>query len=273
MTTLNLPVVAFDVETTGLEDGSRLLHIAAQHFNPDSGDVLDTFDAYADPGMRIPLDAGAVNGITDDMVRDKLPAAHVLADFMAWLPADAILVAHWARYDVGIVSFEFERGGRPLPTNGVVCTCEMARQRKATKANNLDALVEHYGIQRAGTSHTAMSDADACRQVFLAMGGTGPVLPWDAVPRSYRYAPPSAFPSDWPRIDQLVRDATPIAFTYIDLKGVASERTLTPYGYANSHRKAGEALTVHGWCHLRQERRTFDVDRMANVRVAQGVAA
>ena len=61
-------------------------------------------------------------------------------------------------------------------------------------------------------------------------------------------------------LPELVAKGAPMTFTYKDDKGVTTERTITPYGWA----KQG-VLMFHGYCHLREERRSFRADRVVNV--------
>ena len=54
--------VAFDTETTGVDPGSRSVELAAIAFD-DDGMVKDVFTSLIHPGMPIPPDATAANGL------------------------------------------------------------------------------------------------------------------------------------------------------------------------------------------------------------------
>ena len=71
--------VLFDIETTGLSPATdEIIELSAVKVS--RGDIIDTFDTLIRPNRKIPRSATAINGITNDMVRDaptleqKLPA-------------------------------------------------------------------------------------------------------------------------------------------------------------------------------------------------------
>lgn len=255
--------VAFDSETTGLDRGSRLLSLAGILFDDKTGEALDRREWTVNPGMPIPPDAAKVNGHTDEALKDSPDAGTVLREFFGWLPEHAVLVGHYAMYDTGILTWEAGRFGVEIPGGiTVIDTCEIAKAVRATKRNSLDALVEHYGIQRCGEAHRAMSDADACMQYFAQMKRDGVIssfLPWDNAGHDYAYT--DKFPEHLANLPAMVAAGAPLTFHYEDKDGQQSERTVTPYGW---HAINGEVY-FHGYCHLRQDRRTFHTERVLSV--------
>ena len=251
-----------DVETTGLDRGSRLLSLAGILFDDETGQVLDRREWTVNPGMPIPPDAAKVNGHTNEALKDSPDAGTVLREFFGWLPEHAVLVAHHAQYDTGIITWDAGRFGVEIPDwLTVICTCETAKALKATKRNSLDALVEHYGIQRCGEGHRAMSDAEACKDVYLEQIKVASTtrVPWDVAGHDYAYT--DRFPEHLANLPALVAAGAPLTFCYEDKDGAQSERTVTPYGW---HDLKGEVY-FHGYCHLRQERRTFHTERVLSV--------
>lgn len=254
----------FDTETTGLERGSRVVELAAIKF--DETGVIDRFETLVNPQMFIPADATKTHGITDEMVDGAPLLADVMEKFNAWREDIPVAVAHYALYDTGVLSWDLGRIGAALPFDlTVVDTCDIARALGVTKKNNLDALVEHYGITRIGTAHRAMSDADACLQYLLKVSGGGaswPGKPWDAAGHDYRFT--LDLPPNLADLPTRVGTGQPITFLYEDDKGKQTERTVTPYGWAERTDHPG-TVYFHGLCHLRGERRTFRADRVLEV--------
>ena len=69
--------VAFDLETTGTNPREDMIvEVGAVLF--DGEQAIKGYGVLVDPGIPIPPDASAVNGITDDMVRGKAKIAEVL---------------------------------------------------------------------------------------------------------------------------------------------------------------------------------------------------
>lgn len=250
--------VAFDTETTGLEPGSRLVELAAIQF--DESGVGAAFEELVNPGMPMPEDTAALNGISAEMLAGARTAKDVLNDFIAWLPPNAVFIAHWARFDTGILSWETDRCGITLPSYPVICTCELAKELRKTPNNKLSTLVEHYRIQRIGNAHRAMSDADACRQfweILLTKEKVTPVArPWNQAGHDYRFPP--ELPPVLSGIPDLVSQGSRFSFMYTDAKDETTERSITPYGWADVKGN----IMFHGWCNLRNARRTFRADRI-----------
>lgn len=242
-------MIVIDTETSGLDRGSRLLSLAA--INPATGERREW---TCNPGMPIPAEITAINGHTDDEVKDCPYAGEVLREFFAWLP-DKTLVIHNASYDVGILNWEAGRFGIPIPEGlYTICTLEIAKAIKATKRNNLDALVEHYQITRCGESHRALSDADACMQYFERVKDLQPLspTPWEYAGHDYQYCDPPF------GLDKLVATGQPFTFGYEDKGGDKTERTIIPHGWCQRH----DVTYFHGHCLLREARREFRADRV-----------
>lgn len=71
-----VPLLWIDVETTGLEDDAQVVEIAMIRF--EGGKFVDEESSLIDPRMKIPGDASAIHGITNDMVKG-MPS---LVDFL-----------------------------------------------------------------------------------------------------------------------------------------------------------------------------------------------
>ncbi len=90
-------VCLLDVETTGMDDDSRVVEIAAlcgRFFEPQAP-VLVKVNTLVNPGVPIPAVASAVHHITDRMVKD----APSLDEVMETFPVADLYVAHNAAFD------------------------------------------------------------------------------------------------------------------------------------------------------------------------------
>jgi len=255
-----------DTETTGLEPSSRVIEAAIIVTEID-GTILDTFETLINPEMPIPSCATSANNITDAMVADAPVTAIALPEFWSHIPDDAILVAHWASFDVGMLTYASQRAGIVLDLERpVIDTCAIARSIKATKSASLDALVEHYKIERQGQAHRAMCDVTAMKDYFfkVASANFGPdafVKPWAEAGANYRYVQPDALPAELSALPDLVRNGGLLSIDYVDAQKKSSTRDLTPHGWYGKD----EYLYLTGWCHLRNDQRSFRSDRITNV--------
>jgi DNA polymerase III subunit epsilon len=94
--------VILDTETTGrdsVKDRVIELGMVFFEFDPETGVVyriVEVFNELQDPGMPIPPEATAVNGITDEMVAGKTIDAQRVADLVTYVD---IVIAHNASFD------------------------------------------------------------------------------------------------------------------------------------------------------------------------------
>ena len=106
---MNDEMVAFDIETTGLNAGSdRMTEIGAVIFA--GGEIKESFNTFVDPGMHIPAEITQLTGITDKDVRgapDEGEAMRMFLEFAGGRP----IVAHNADFDTGFMSSACARCG------------------------------------------------------------------------------------------------------------------------------------------------------------------
>ncbi len=156
--------VAFDLETTGTKPKENMIvEVGAVLF--DGARAVKGFGALVDPGVPIPPDASAVNGITDDMVRGKPKIADVLADFAAFC-GDLPLVAHNAPFDYKFLMEDIKLHKSAAPGGVVLDTLPLARKVFPGLANyKLWTLTRHFEFP-SGTFHRAEEDSSYCGLLF-----------------------------------------------------------------------------------------------------------
>ncbi len=94
--------VVLDTETTGRDpEKDRVIELGMVFFEYDAATgevyrIVDVYDELQDPGMPIPIEATAVNGITDEMVAGKSISAVDVTDRVTFVD---IVIAHNASFD------------------------------------------------------------------------------------------------------------------------------------------------------------------------------
>lgn len=152
--------IAFDFETTGLFAGvDQIVEIGAVKFV--NGTPESCFVTLVNPGIRIPVEASRVSGITDEMVVDAPPIESLL-DGLAEFCGDTLMVAHNANFDYGFLKAVVEKYESPAPRGLVLDTIPLAKKVFPGLLNyKLVTLTHHLGIQ-ATEFHRAQADAISC---------------------------------------------------------------------------------------------------------------
>ena len=159
--------VVFDVETTGLSAVyNTIIELAAVKIK--NGEVIDTFERFANPHTPISALITNLTGITDDMVKDAPDVAEVVKDYYDWI-GDSILVAHNASFDMGFLYEAYKKAGLPSITYPVIDTLELARFLHPEMGNHrLNTLAKKYNIELT-QHHRAIYDAEATGHLFLKL--------------------------------------------------------------------------------------------------------
>src|SRR5215207_10933918 len=118
--------VALDTETNGL--GGELCELTeVGAVLVGGGELHETFDSLVRPGRPLSRGIQRFTGITQGMVDGAPPPEEILPE-VADLLDGRVLVAHNARFDVGVLRQAFERAGLEWPKPPVLCTVQLARR-------------------------------------------------------------------------------------------------------------------------------------------------
>ena len=175
-------IVAFDLETTGVDvDTSRIVSACAAVLDAD-GEVVARWDWLADPGIEIPDGASQVHGITTERARaEGRPAAIVVAEIAQTLRTSFDLgmpvVVYNAPYDLSLLDRECRRHGIPVldqmkpVIDPLVMDKAVDRYRKGKRT--LEVTADRYGVDLLD-AHDAGSDAIAAGLVAQALARAYP---------------------------------------------------------------------------------------------------
>jgi DNA polymerase-3 subunit epsilon len=159
--------LAVDTETNGLaRERCELTEVGAVLVG--GGELHDTWSSLV--GVSAPLSRGIqrFTGISDAMIAGAPPPEAVLPAFAERLRG-RVLVAHNARFDVGVLRQAFGRAGLDWPDPPVLCTVALARRlAPLQKRRGLTSLADALGID-VGVHHRALPDAETCARIFCAL--------------------------------------------------------------------------------------------------------
>ena len=159
--------VVFDVETTGLSAVyDTIIELAAVRLK--NGEIVETFERFANPHHPLSSTTTELTGITDDMVKDAPEVADVVKDFSEFI-GDSILVAHNAKFDMGFFYEASKKAGLPAVAYPVIDTLELARFIHPEMRNHrLNTLAKKYNIELT-QHHRAIYDTEATAHLFLKL--------------------------------------------------------------------------------------------------------
>ncbi len=160
--------VVFDIETTGLSQNyDEIIEIAACKVY--QGGIVDTFETFVNPKMPIPSMISELTTITDEIVADALPIEEVLPKFMDFCK-DSILVAHNARFDVGMIYRDVKRFNLPYEVLPTIDTLNLFRvgYHDEVKTFNLKSLSKYFKVKQE-QHHRAIDDTRVTALCFLRM--------------------------------------------------------------------------------------------------------
>lgn len=164
------PIVAIDIETTGLDPRTdAIIEIGAVKF--DGKRILGTWQKLINPARVIPAEITQLTGITNEMVRLAPQVRDVLEDFIAFVGDNPVLGQNVA-FDLS-----FLQKFNILRFNDVVDTHEMATVLLPTSSRyGLGTLGKVLGIPLPN-SHRALDDATLTHAVYIKLYEKALTLP------------------------------------------------------------------------------------------------
>ncbi len=174
-------MVAFDIETTGLEpEREDIIEIAGSKFTFERKDgklvtkEIGSFSSLAKPTKLIPDDAIRIHGITNAMVEDAPDLKGVLQNFLRFCGLSPILVAHNASFDSAFIAKAVRKHGLVMPQNPIIDSLKIVRKILPEYASHrlgevARKLGEQTGISLSkGDLHRAAYDCLVLREVLCA---------------------------------------------------------------------------------------------------------
>ncbi|OFA14967.1 hypothetical protein A4U49_15425 [Acidithiobacillus ferrivorans] len=155
----------FDTETTGLGHNDAIIELGVVEIVNwrITGGGVQRFR----PHCTVSDGARSVHGIGDEDLQHE-PAFADVADQILNYFGDSTLVAHNAKFDIGMMNNELRRCGKSPLRNVAIDTLPLARRKFPGQKNNLDALMRRFNLASDDRkTHGAYEDAIFAANVFL----------------------------------------------------------------------------------------------------------
>jgi DNA polymerase III epsilon subunit family exonuclease len=267
-----IPIAVVDVETTGASAhwGDRVIEMGIVRV--ESGKKVAEYQQLLDPGRRVSPGITALTGISQAMV-DGQPRFIDQLDRITELLNGAIILGHNIRFDLSFINKEYRRCGKELPavlgsSVHVLDTVRIARRRFGRGGNGLGRLAMRLGVEQV-TAHRALADAQTTHLVFeqlmIPVGGWSTCLcdamraqggPMGLLPVSPQEEP---MPLE---LEEALEQRKPVVMIYLDARQKRTERIINPLQI----RRAGGEMILIAHCQMRDDRRTFKLDRIVELK-------
>ena len=181
--------IVLDTETTGLDpkSGDRIVEIGAiELFNHMP--TGKTFHEYLNPEKKMPQEAFAVHGLSDDFLKGK-PFFRQIMENLTTFIGESKMIIHNAAFDMKFLNAELlKAGGRLYPLDQAIDTLMIARKKYPGAQNSLDALCRRFSIDNSvREKHGALLDSELLSDVYLELiGGRQPDLILEPQPRDFK---------------------------------------------------------------------------------------
>ncbi len=164
-----LPVMVFDLETTGLDvTEDTIVSIGGVRLHGGTIYRAVTIDCLVHPGRPIPPRSTAIHGITNDMVQGAPDFSTVWRDFRV-LSEGTVLVGHNVGFDIAHVRSATRAAGIEWSPPPFLCTYLLtAGMDLGLPSLQLDSVAEAFGVRVRGR-HTALGDALVTAEVFARL--------------------------------------------------------------------------------------------------------
>jgi DNA polymerase III epsilon subunit family exonuclease len=276
----NTPLAFVDVETTGAsaDFGHRVIELGIARV--EAGRIVAEYQQLIDPERRISPGVTALTGISQAMVDGQPKFTEQLPRAMELL-SGAIVLGHNVRFDLGFLRKEFRRSGQEITAAlgsdvPVLDTVRIARRRFGRGGNALQTLAPRLGV-RPTAAHRALADAVTTAGVFERL--MEPVGGWDVClcdAIQQQGGPMGLLPVS-PResllpleLEEALDQRGAVMMEYLDARQHRTKRVIEPLLL----RRSGGELLLVAHCHLRNDRRTFKLDRIVQLtRVTDPAAA
>ncbi len=163
---LDRPVVFFDTETTGTDPASdRIIEISIVRVCPPPVGVEPPRTWRINPGVRIPVEASRIHGITNDDVADAPTFEELAPELLELLHGSHLAGFNMTRFDLRIVQTELMRAGLELDLAGVSLLDSQVIFHKR-EPRTLTAALRFYQDKELVDAHGAEADTLATLEVF-----------------------------------------------------------------------------------------------------------
>lgn len=174
---LERPLVALDLETTGLDSANdRIVEVSCVKIGLDGRREVRT--RRVNPGIPIAPEATAVHGISDADVANESTFAQIARGLLAFLSGCDVTGFNVEHFDLPMLQREFQRVGITFP-DAPMRVIDSWRIYLSKEPRDLRSAYRFYCGRELERAHSAEADALAAADILAAQVQRYPDLPAD----------------------------------------------------------------------------------------------
>lgn len=159
-------VCVFDSETTGVEERDKIIQFSAQRYRIKDFKLsyIDSMDTYINPQMPILPKITKINGINDEMVKDKPNERECIDGILGYLYSADVWAGYNIPFDIRMVKQMCNRCHVPLNERGSIDVLEMARDfvdQNIVEKYELSRITDFIFPEEDYSFHNSMEDVKA----------------------------------------------------------------------------------------------------------------
>jgi DNA polymerase III epsilon subunit family exonuclease len=253
-----------DLETTGLSPwfGDRICEVGI--VISEGKRIREQYQTLVNPERPLSVGAASTNGLTDEEL-ESAPSFEEIGPKVLGLLSDTVVVCHNAKFDIQFLDSEFKQVGHELQIPNLIDTLMLARQYYELPSYSLSYITEAFELPIT-VKHRALDGALAARAAFFAMMEQLKQYnkPLDEYIGIYNSP---AWPDEGIQLPTVLGEAIygekRMHIRYVDGEGKETERWITPKQVTG----LADYVYLQAYCHLREDERSFRLDRIVDVRV------
>ncbi|MCB9640179.1 MAG: WYL domain-containing protein [Myxococcales bacterium] len=265
-----LPITVIDLETTGLRPQlDAICEIGAVRI--ETGQLTETHSTLVQPQRPIPQEAVDIHNITPEMLKDAPLLEDVMPAFLGFL-GSTVIAGHNVGFDLSFLHAASLPWGVDLYQRPILDTAHLARKLLPKQQSYaLVALAERYNLP-SGAFHRALDDAQTTGYLLLMLLQEAEKQGMSTLAQLEQRYPfpgtPPAIHQDTPPLEKdlwlAIQHHQKVIITYRNARNEARERHITPERLVSPF--------LYAYCHLRQEHRSFRLDRIERYKILEETA-
>lgn len=152
--------IVLDAETTGIKNTDEVIEVAA--IKVENYKIVDQYQAYIIPTIKIPQESINVHGITNEFIRENGRDGRVVFQELEHFIGDLGCVGHNVSFDKKKIEYHSKKIiGYSVKINIIFDTLQISRRLMQMPDHKLENIINRLNLREGLRSHSALDDVVA----------------------------------------------------------------------------------------------------------------